>query len=96
VEVYYTQRSVRTRDWHYVFNGFDDDELYDLQADPHEMRNRAGDASLAGVQRTMLRRLWRFARREQDTATNGYVTVGLAPWGPAEAFRKDDVAGSPP
>lgn len=89
VELYFTQRSMRTRDWHYVFNGFDDDELYDLQADPHEMRNLASDPAHAAVQRAMLRRLWRFAHREQDTAVNAYVTVSLAPWGPAEAFRGD-------
>ena len=34
-ELYGIQRSVATRDWHYVYNGFDEDELYDLRADPH-------------------------------------------------------------
>ena len=88
VELYYTQRSVTTRRWKYVFNGFDDDELYDLSADPHEMRNLAGDAAPAGVVRDMARRMWRFACREGDTAVNDYVTVALAPYGPAEAFRR--------
>jgi hypothetical protein len=32
--------------------------------------------------------MWRFAYREDDTAINPYVTVGLAPFGPAEAFRQ--------
>ena len=43
VELYYSQRSVKTKEFKYVFNGFDDDELYDLRNDPHEMRNLARD-----------------------------------------------------
>ena len=39
VELYYTQRIVTTKDWKYVYNGFDWDELYDLTNDPHEMKN---------------------------------------------------------
>jgi len=88
VELYYTQRSVMTRDHKYVFNGFDDDELYDLRSDPHEMRNLAGDPDLGPVKRDLVRRMWRFAHREQDTAINQYITVALAPYGPAEAFRE--------
>jgi choline-sulfatase len=87
VELYFTQRSVMTRDFKYVFNGFDEDELYDLRADPHEMRNLAHEPDLQAVKRDMCRRMWRFACREEDTAINSYITVGLAPWGPAEAFR---------
>jgi len=87
VELYYTQRSVMTRQLKYVFNGFDFDELYDLRADPHEMRNVAEDPAYAAAKRDLLRRLWQFALREEDTAINSYVTVGLAPFGPAEAFR---------
>jgi len=41
VEVYYTQRTVFTHDWKYVYNAFDFDELYDLRRDPHEMHNLA-------------------------------------------------------
>jgi arylsulfatase A-like enzyme len=89
VELYYTQRSVRTGECKYVFNGFDRDELYDLRADPHEMHNLADDPAYAQVKREMCRRMWRFAYREDDTAINPYITVGLAPYGPAEAFRDD-------
>ena len=26
---------------------------------------------------------------QNDNAINGYITTGLAPWGPAEGFRDD-------
>ncbi len=87
VELYYTQRSVLTREWKYVFNGFDQDELYDLRRDPEEMRNLAGDRAYEEVKRELCARMWRFACREDDTAINSYITVSLAPYGPAEAFR---------
>jgi arylsulfatase A-like enzyme len=38
-EFLYTQRIAITRRFKYVFNGFDFDELYDLEKDPEEMRN---------------------------------------------------------
>ena len=92
VELYYTQRSVMTTDYKYVFNGFDADELYDLRADPHEMTNLIDEPSLEAVKRDMCRRMWRFACRENDSAISGYITVALAPYGPAEAFREDSGA----
>jgi len=87
VELYYTQRSLMTKDFKYVFNGFDFDELYDLRTDPNEMRNLADDPAYEAVKRDMAARMWRFAYQEKDTAINSYITVGLAPYGPAEAFR---------
>lgn len=87
VELYYTQRSVMTADWKYVFNAFDQDELYDLRRDPDEMTNLAADPAYDEVKRDLCRRLWQFACAEDDTAINSYITVGLAPYGPAEAFR---------
>jgi len=87
VELYYTQRSVTTKDYKYTFNGFDQDELYDLVGDPHEMRNLAADPAYQDVIQQMCARLWRFAYQEADSAINPYVTVGLAPYGPAEAFQ---------
>jgi len=87
VELYYTQRSVMTKEFKYVFNGFDRDELYDLRNDPDEMRNLSDDPMYAEIVREMCRRMWRFAYREDDSAINGYITVGLVPYGPAEAFR---------
>ncbi len=85
VELYYTQRSVLTRDFKYVCNGFDDDELYDLREDPHELVNQARNPVYADVVRDLLGRIWRFARQEQDKVPNAYLTVALAPSGPGNA-----------
>ncbi|MGQ9611099.1 MAG: sulfatase-like hydrolase/transferase [bacterium] len=87
VELYYTQRSVMTKDFKYVFNGFDFDELYDLRSDPYEMENLSGNPAYEEVKREMCKRMWKFSKQENDGAINGYITVGLAPYGPAEAFR---------
>jgi len=50
-ELHYTQRVIWSREWKYVFNGHDFDELYDLRQDPHELVNlaypTAGAASAA-------------------------------------------------
>ena len=86
VELYYTQRSVSTARYKYVFNGFDFDELYDLQNDPHEMRNLAELSAYQSVKHHMCQRLWKFAYQQGDTAINAYITTALAPQGPASAF----------
>lgn len=87
VELYYTQRSVMTKDFKYVFNGFDFDELYDLRSDPYEMENLSCNPAYEEIKREMCKKMWRFSKQEDDGAINGYITVGLAPYGPAEAFR---------
>lgn len=87
VELYYTQRSVMTKDYKYVFNGFDRDELYDVRKDPNEMQNQADNPAYENVKRELCAEMWRFAYQEDDTAINPYITVSLAPYGPAEAFR---------
>jgi arylsulfatase A-like enzyme len=85
-ELYGIQRSVRTRDWCYVYNGFDDDELYDLRLDPGQTTNRAADPDLRPVLRDLSQRLWRFAYERRDVCINPYIMVGLAPFGPGIAF----------
>ena len=82
VELYYTQRSVMTKDYKLVFNGFDEDELYDLRNDPHEMFNQARNPDYEPALRELYGRLWDFARKEDDKVPNPYLTVALAPYGP--------------
>ncbi len=89
VELYYSQRIVQTKYYKYVFNGFDFDELYDLQSDPYEMVNLAAQPEMRPILREMVGRLWQFAHRERDSMHHGYITVGLAPFGPITAFRED-------
>jgi arylsulfatase A-like enzyme len=88
VELYYTQRSVMTNEYKYVYNGFDFDELYDLRTDPHEMVNLADDPAYDEVKHDLVRRMWTFAAKEADMIFNQYGTVALAPWGPADALWK--------
>ena len=88
VELYFTQRSVMTGRYKYVFNGFDLDEMYDLRKDPAETVNVAAEPDYRQIKRDMLRRMWRFAKGQRDMKIQDYITVGLAPWGPAEALRQ--------
>lgn len=76
-----------TKDFKYIFNGFDQDELYDLRVDPHELHNFSADPFYQPVKQELVRQLWQFAYQEFDTMTNPYITVGLASYGPGEAFR---------
>jgi len=90
VELYYSQRVVRTHRWRYVYNGFDLDELYDLACDPNCMTNLAPDPAYDSVIREMCSRMWRHAYREDDVACNPYMTVALAPYGPMVGLRDLD------
>jgi arylsulfatase A-like enzyme len=87
VELYYTQRLVTTKEFKYVYNGFDFDELYDLRNDPYEMRNLNDHPDYQEVKRDLVRRMWRFAGKEDDIIFNPYPTTALAPWGPADALK---------
>ncbi len=61
-----TQRVVWDGPWKFVFNGFDFDELYNLETDPYEMHNLAPDPAHANrlVQMTAL--FWHYARQTGD------------------------------
>jgi arylsulfatase A-like enzyme len=87
-ELYGIQRTVTTGKWRYVYNGFDFDELYDLEADPMECTNVARDPANAPVIRECSKRLWTFAHDHQDTCVNGYIMVAHAPVGPGVVFGR--------
>jgi arylsulfatase A-like enzyme len=89
VELYYTQRSVMTRNYKYVFNGFDRDELYDLRHDPDEMNNLIDDPTCQPIIKALCREMWAFAYQEEDSIINRYITVALAPFGPAILFEQE-------
>lgn len=80
----YTQR-VLWRDEHkYVFNGFDEDELYDLAHDPYEQNNLAGDPSRRPLMEQMASRMWAIMRETADATMMGaqYGMFRYAPVGP--------------
>ncbi len=86
VELYYTQRAIWTHTRKYVYNGFDFDELYDLEKDPHEMVNLSEHPAYVDVKRDLIKQMWETSLAEQDIISNGYWTVALAPYGPGIAF----------
>lgn len=87
-EIYGIQRAVWNQKWKYVFNTFDYDELYDLEADPHEIKNllhgiSCVEMSVYGpVVKTLSKKMWRFAFEHKDNCVNPYIMTALAPFGP--------------
>lgn len=89
-ELYGIQRAVWNKRWKYVFNGFDYDELYDLQADRGERNNLINCPKLQPVVKELCRKLWKFARDVGDNCTCDYIMVSLAPYGPGILFEEDE------
>ncbi|MEW5719975.1 MAG: sulfatase/phosphatase domain-containing protein, partial [Chloroflexota bacterium] len=50
----------RTHEWKYVRRLYEQDELYNLRDDPHEMNNRINDPALASVVAQMKERMLTF------------------------------------
>jgi len=63
---FYTQRILWRDNYKYIFNGFDEDELYDLAADPYEMLNLAHDPTFQPVLEAMAGRMWEIIRQTDD------------------------------
>lgn len=63
---YYTQRVLWRDNLKYVFNGFDNDELYDLASDPHELHNLAADPAWWPALEAMSSRMWQIIRQTDD------------------------------
>ena len=105
-EVYGIQRILLTDRWKLVVNLYDEDELYDLTADPDEMVNliarepaprtvgREPLAMIPNEHRTVLtdlyRRLWRFCLDHADEVLNPYILTALATVGPLEVIADRD------
>jgi arylsulfatase A-like enzyme len=80
----YTQRVLWRDDHKYIFNGFDEDELYNLATDPHELHNLAGDPDQRTVSESMAARMWEIMRQTGDTSMvqAQYGMFRFAPVGP--------------
>ncbi len=80
----YTQRILWRDNLKYVFNGFDEDELYDLAADPREMRNLARNPAYQITLESMAGRMWEIIRQTDDVnmLQAQYGMFRFAPVGP--------------
>ncbi len=73
----YTQRMVRNHRWKYVWNATAEDELYDMQADPGELYNRAPDPANADMLTDMRRRLVSWMEQTGDSILNPWTKTIL-------------------
>lgn len=87
-ELYAIQRACFNKAFKMVYNGFDYDELYDLEKDPHELTNVVDAPEYAETVRRMMKRIWQFAHATGDTCINPYIMVRFARYGPAIAFEE--------
>lgn len=81
---FFTQRIVWEDRYKFIFNGFDFDELYDLENDPGELHNLAEDPRYFGLKERLLRRMWNFIWKTNDKTLIGahYWTLRFLDLGP--------------
>jgi len=79
-----TQRILWDGPWKFALNGFDFDELYNLEDDPYEMKNLARDPAHQDRVRHMMKEIWRRIRDTGDHSlfNSHYPILRLAPYGP--------------
>ena len=72
-----SQRILWDDEWKLAFNGFDFDELYNLERDPNETRNRATDPECAQVLRALTAKMWGYIRDggDQSLFNSHYYTM---------------------
>ena len=73
----YSQRMVRETRWKYVWNATAVDELYDLEADPGELHNLAGDPGYGSELRRLRHRLVHWMQETGDRLLNGWTKTQL-------------------
>lgn len=90
----YTQRVLWQDNHKYVFNGFDEDELYDLVADPHELHNLVANPAQRPLLEQMAARMWAIIRQTDDfnMAQAQYGMFRFAPVGP-EPLKNEENDG---
>ncbi len=79
-----TQRILWDGSWKFVFNGFDIDELYDLNNDPDETRNLIDEPIHQARADAMMRKIWRRIQETGDRTLeeSHYFSLRLARVGP--------------
>lgn len=68
----YSQRMVRDRRWKYVYNCTAEDELYDLETDPAELKNLASDPQFGAELSRLRARLIVWMEQVQDPLPNAW------------------------
>lgn len=79
-----TQRIYWDGPWKLLFNGFDFDELYNVQDDPYEMNSLVADPAYQDRLRGMMQAVWRKVRETGDHPlwNSHYAGLRAAPFGP--------------
>ncbi len=80
----YTQRIVWKHNYKYVFNGFDYDEFYDLNKDPHELANEIDNPNYKEIIVDLSKEMWNVIKKSKDDCLLNaeYVMLRFAPIGP--------------
>ena len=73
----YTQRAIRDSRYKYVWNATAEDELYDLEKDPGELRNQAASPAYASVTRDLKGRLRHWMEANGDPILNEWTATQL-------------------
>lgn len=86
----YTQRIYWQDGLKYVFNAFDEDELYDLEADPDELMNLKDHPAYQEKKKALCAQMWEQIKQSNDTTLMDaeYYLMRFAPVGPGE--KKQD------
>lgn len=89
-ETYGIQRAVLTEKWRFVYNGFDYDELYDMEKDPGQVCNLAALDEYRPIVREMYQRIWAHGMDHNDHLVNNYIMTALADFGPGMVLNKNE------
>ena len=89
-----SQRILWDGEWKLAFNGFDFDELYNLDLDPNETHNRAAEPECAETLRALTTKMWRYIRDSGDQSlfNSHYYTMRTAAVGPNAAKKDSDLS----
>lgn len=81
---FFTQRIVWNGPFKFIFNGFDYDELYNLEEDPGEMYNLFDEAKYYDIRKSMIKKMWKIIRETDDKTLIGahYWTLRFLDFGP--------------
>jgi arylsulfatase A-like enzyme len=81
---WFSQRVLWDGAWKFVWNGFDYDELYNLEEDPYELRNLIHNPAYQEEVKRLMGLAWAKVRETGDTPleNSSYFSLRLAPYGP--------------